>query len=283
MRSLILISLIVTSFTTFGQSTLEEEIQNVCQSFSSKLQGSAIKKIAVSEFLDISCGSLKIGKYISDEVGVAMAMASGSYEVVERARLSVLLKEQRFSNDVLMNDSTRIRLGNIYGVQALLLGTITLFDNDMRLTMRMINTETGALVHAQAVNINYNDRIRSLLSKANTKAAEPAKELVVQTNRPSIADTRPKCEKDQLGDLKIKNTYYHRIEVTPLGSNGLPIDASPLSIPQYDSRVYYELKAGVNKFEVVYYKQGMTSDLVNRTEVIQVKIDACKTVEFEIK
>lgn len=271
-----------TLLTTSAQQSFEEQLDLLSQTISQKLSEKNIKKIAVSEFIELSGDSSLLGKYISDEFGIGLTIHSTNFEVVERARLGVLLKEQKLSSESLFNDSTRIQLGNIYGVEALLFGTITTFENDMRLTVRVINTETGALINAQAVNITYNERIKSLLNiKKNAVTSFETEKKQIEKEAPvKIVDNRPKCERENLGNVTIwnKGISYHTIKVSPENSQSA---SSTIEVPPFDKRTYFELPVGVQKLKISFVNpNGYT---VVRTEIIQVNIEQCKTVEFIVK
>lgn len=280
MKKLVFLICILTSIQSLGQAPFEEQLDILSQTISQKLSEKNIKKIAVSEFVELSGDSSLLGKYISDEFGIGLTIHSTTFEVVERSRLDVLLKEQKLSSASLFNDSTRIQLGNIYGVEALLFGTITTFENDMRLTMRVINTETGALINAQAVNISYNERVKMLLGKSNKAkplVASESPKTAQKVVEPVQIDNRPKCEKQMLGDLIISNKNWCGTKVAPINNS---TDANTVFVPAYQDRTYYELPAGVQKLQVKFVDR-LNSTI--KTEVIQVNIQQCKTVTFTIQ
>lgn len=72
---------------------------------------------------------LDIGQGIRDLV-VRKFVSDGSYRVIERAALEDVLIEQDFSNSDRANPATAAKLGQVLGVDAIIIGSITQFGRD---------------------------------------------------------------------------------------------------------------------------------------------------------
>ncbi|MBL8177874.1 MAG: curli production assembly protein CsgG [Bryobacterales bacterium] len=79
-----------------------------------------------------------IGKGVADLL-VDKLVATGQYEVYERKALERIMAEQNFSNSDRANPATAAKLGQLIGVDAIVLGSITQFGRDDK------TTEVGAI------------------------------------------------------------------------------------------------------------------------------------------
>lgn len=79
-----------------------------------------------------------IGKGVADLL-VDKLVASGQYEVYERKALEKIMQEQNFSNSDRANPATAAKLGQLIGVDAIVMGSITQFGRDDK------TTEVGAI------------------------------------------------------------------------------------------------------------------------------------------
>jgi curli biogenesis system outer membrane secretion channel CsgG len=82
--------------------------------------------------------NVDVGKGIRDLV-VEKLVEGGTYSVIERAALDSVLNEQNFSNSDRANPSTAAKLGQVLGVDAIIIGSVTQFGRDDK------KTDLGAL------------------------------------------------------------------------------------------------------------------------------------------
>jgi curli biogenesis system outer membrane secretion channel CsgG len=101
-------------------------------------QTSGRKRVAVLDFdygtVQSSVSSLfgtnqDVGKGITDML-VEKLVKDGKYSVIERKALDRILSEQNFSNSDRANPATAAKIGQILGVDAIIMGSITKFGRD---------------------------------------------------------------------------------------------------------------------------------------------------------
>jgi curli biogenesis system outer membrane secretion channel CsgG len=73
---------------------------------------------------------------------------SSSFQVVERQRLILVLEELNLSSSAIVNDATRLRIGRIVGARFMVFGGYFVLGGMMRLDLRLVEVETGAIVKA---------------------------------------------------------------------------------------------------------------------------------------
>lgn len=105
------------------------------------------RKVAVLNFdystvssyvFSIFNSNVDVGKGVADLM-VDKLVANGNYQVYERKALEKILQEQNFSNSDRANPATAARIGQLIGVDAIIVGSITQFGRDDK------TTEVGAI------------------------------------------------------------------------------------------------------------------------------------------
>jgi curli biogenesis system outer membrane secretion channel CsgG len=76
---------------------------------------------------------IDIGRGITDML-VTYLVKDGTYSVIERKALDLVLAEQNFSNSERANPTSAAKLGKLLGVDAIIVGSITQFGNDNKST-----------------------------------------------------------------------------------------------------------------------------------------------------
>jgi len=121
--------------------------------FSVNAVDAQIVRVAILDFENIS----GIAKY--DGLGKAMSsmlisdieanVSPKRLQLVERAQIQKVIKEQNFQASGSVNKSTAVQAGKILGVGYLLVGDIYILDDQLIINARLINTETGDIVFSK--------------------------------------------------------------------------------------------------------------------------------------
>ena len=95
------------------------------------------------------------------------------YTVVERERLLLALEELNLGTTEIAAESTRLRLGRFVGAQFMMFGGYIVIENTMRLDLRLVSVETGAILKT-ATRMTPADDLATWLNVT----ADAAKELL---------------------------------------------------------------------------------------------------------
>ncbi|HEX3117569.1 MAG TPA: CsgG/HfaB family protein, partial [Candidatus Acidoferrum sp.] len=117
-----------------------------------------------------------IGKGISSML-IEKLVKDGQYSVIERAALDKLLAEQNFSNSDRANPTSAAKIGQLLGVDTIIIGTITQFGRDDKHTniggggfgskyglggIGTKNSKAVVAVSARMVNVNTGEIISAV-------------------------------------------------------------------------------------------------------------------------
>jgi len=110
-------------------------------------------RIAILDFENIS-GLVKydgLGKAMSSMLisDIESNVSTKRLQLVERAQIQKILKEQNFQSSINVNKNTTVQTGKILGVKFLLLGDIYVLNDQLIINARLANTETGDIVFSK--------------------------------------------------------------------------------------------------------------------------------------
>lgn len=147
-------------------------------------------RVAILDFENIS----GITKY--DGLGKAMSsmlisdieanVSPKRLQLVERAQIQKVLKEQHFQASGGVNKSTAVQAGKILGVNYLLVGDVYVLNDQLIINARLTNTETGDIVFSKK---QEGKTVAWLTLKTNI-----AKDLAISLSQPFIEPTIPDKE-----------------------------------------------------------------------------------------
>jgi TolB-like protein len=89
------------------------------------------------------------------QAGVGRVMAtrleqSGLFDIVERARLEAVLAELDLSQSTRFDPAERNQIGKLLGARQLVLGSIFMFGQKLRMDASLVDTETGGILCSEA-------------------------------------------------------------------------------------------------------------------------------------
>src|SRR6185436_13560066 len=144
----------------------QREVQAAADAVSEKLAAAGKRSVAVVDFTDLQGEPTELGRFLAEEISVALVSSSRPLEVVDRTHLKVLVQENKLSATGLIDPATAKKLGQIAGVDALVTGTLTPFGDTVRLTLKVLDTATARIVAATTAEIPKTKAIEELLARS---------------------------------------------------------------------------------------------------------------------
>jgi curli biogenesis system outer membrane secretion channel CsgG len=84
-------------------------------------------------------------KALPDLVSTRLAAQPG-FKVVERRRISEIMEEQHLTLTGAIDPTTAMRIGTLIGANIILFGSVTQLDNDLLMSIRMAQVDTGEII-----------------------------------------------------------------------------------------------------------------------------------------
>jgi TolB-like protein len=154
----------------------------------SKIANAQVKRLAILDFENIS----GIAKY--DGLGKAMSsmlitdieanVSQKHLQLVERAQIQKILKEQNFQASAAVDKSSSVKAGKLLGVKYLLVGDIYILNDVLVINARLTDTETGDIKFSK----KQEGKLASWLNLKTNIAKDLATAISMPFTEPTIAD-----------------------------------------------------------------------------------------------
>jgi TolB-like protein len=156
---------IIASSTQLFLLSYEKEIKTISQELAQKIEEAGKKSVAVVDFNDLQGNITELGRFLAEEFSTVLVSTGKGFEVVDRTHLKSILAEHKLSTTGLIDPQTARKLGHIAGVEAIVTGTITPFGDSVRLSVKVLVTDTAKVIAASTGNILKTKAIEELLSR----------------------------------------------------------------------------------------------------------------------
>lgn len=158
-------------FLVFGTLTIaglplrgqQNEFRALADGLAEDIKASGKKTIAVVDFTDLQGNPTELGRYLAEELSVAMARTHKGFEVIDRVHLKAILTEHKLAATGLIDPATARKLGQISGADVLLTGSMTPFSESVRVTVKALNTDTARIIGADTIDLPKTATISELL------------------------------------------------------------------------------------------------------------------------
>lgn len=130
-------------------------------------------RVAVIDFPDLLNIMSDLGRYIANRLTTRLAQ-SEKFFVVERQRLGQLLSELKFSMTDLVDPEKAKQLGQIVGVEAIVVGTVSDLGNQVDLDARVIEIDTSRMLVSVATTISKDQVVTQLMGRGRTAIVFPS-------------------------------------------------------------------------------------------------------------
>ena len=117
------------------------------------------------DFTDLQGNITELGRFIAEEISADFAMTAKGFEVIDRNHLKTILTEHKLSMSGLVDPNTVKKLGQIAGVDAIITGSVTPFGDSIRISCKVIATDTARMITAAKGDIAKTKAIEELLSR----------------------------------------------------------------------------------------------------------------------
>ena len=179
--------------SVYASTDFEKEIDRLSKEIAEKISSVNKKKVAVVDFNDLNGSVTELGRFIAEEFSVSLAGASKGFTVVDRTHLKTILQEHKLSSTGLIDPQTARQLGKVAGVEALVTGTLTPLGESVRISVKVLDTETAVLIDASRGNIAMTDAIKNLQDR---EIITSEKQGVSGTNRRLTVTSKHQVEEE---------------------------------------------------------------------------------------
>jgi len=169
-RPLRILGLILLVCRSAFAETFDDSIANLAGNVAAGISKSSSKKVSVVDFTDLQGHANELGRFVAEELSVALVNAGKGFSVMDRANLNRLLDEHKLTAQGLVNPENAKKLGQFSGVDAIVIGNVTAFETSVTITAKVISTETTEVIAAAKVSAPKSSEINQLIARSEAMA-----------------------------------------------------------------------------------------------------------------
>ncbi len=127
--------------------------QNTVASMNKDLARLQQSKIRLVSFWGVDTGGLFPPEAVMDQLSVALTQ-DGHFKVIDRENIQLIVQEQQLNQQAFIDEKSAKRLGELYGVDAFIYGTVTRRqDGAVLASLKMLNIFNGVIEWADLIRI----------------------------------------------------------------------------------------------------------------------------------
>jgi len=163
------------------------ELRPLASELATSISNSGRKTAAVVDFTDLQGCVTELGRYIAEDLSVALVSDAKGFDVIDRTNLRVLMQEHQLSSTGIIDPATARKLGQFAGVNALVTGTIAPLSDNVHVSAKLLDTESARVLGGITADIPRTKTIDDLLAKgvANCGTPSTANPIATQVAGPS--------------------------------------------------------------------------------------------------
>lgn len=152
----------------------EQQVQQLSRELAAQLGVRQVKKVAVVDFTDLRGEVNELGRFLAEELSVALNQSAEGFQVIDRTRLAVVFAEHKLGASGLIAPEDAKRLGQLVGADVLVSATMTPFGESVRLSVKALETETAVLVASARGDVPRTGAVEELLGRGMGETREKA-------------------------------------------------------------------------------------------------------------
>jgi hypothetical protein len=171
--------LLITSLLISSNLSLayEKEVERLSGIMIDKISKSGKQLVAVVDFNRSAGNTTELGRFLAEEFSCALSNNNRGFDIIERIHLKNILEEHKLSLSGMIDLKTAQKIGEISGIEALVMGTITPFRDSVKLQVKLLDTITAKIIGATRGNIPKTRAIEELLEQEIETPVAPSRRL----------------------------------------------------------------------------------------------------------
>jgi TolB-like protein len=147
-----------------------QDFRPLASEISQRIAVSGRKSVAVTDFTDLDGNPTKLGRFLAEEFSNSLFAEAKNFDVIDRTHLKAILQEHKLATTGLIDPATARKLGQIAGVETLVTGTLTPFEEHVRLSLKVLDTESAKLIAASTSDVPKTKTISDLIASEGSVA-----------------------------------------------------------------------------------------------------------------
>lgn len=213
-KIIIALLLLCTSLNSIAQD-FDSKLETLAKGLASKIDSKGKKKIAVWGFVTESGERTALANFLTEDFSIYMTNFAENFEIIDRKHLDILLKEHQLNSEGYIDSKTAKELQKIIAVDAIVTGTYTVLNTNIKVRAKVLDTETALQFAANMASLPMNNDVSSYLGisinggNTTNKGFNTPLNSNETVNDPETVDSN--CKKMQTGNFCFSNSLNEKI------------------------------------------------------------------------
>ena len=150
------------------------ELRPLASELATSISNSGRKTAAVVDFTDLQGCVTELGRYIAEDLSVALVSDAKGFDVVDRTSLKTILQEHQLASTGIIDPATARKLGQIAGVDALVTGTIAPLGETVHISAKVLDTQSAKILGGYVTDIPRTSGVNAFLTGSTTGCSPAA-------------------------------------------------------------------------------------------------------------
>lgn len=164
-----------------------------------------LKAVTVAGFTDLHDKESDLGLFLADQVSAGLVQKKCT--VVDRRNIARILAEHNLTMSGLVDPENAKKLGEFAGLDAIVIGTITPLSGTIRVTVKVLATDSAKLLAAASADIPKTNSIRDVMGEQEIQ--EPTPNLSTGPSQTAAESAKPSVLDPQASVLEFVNAFWN--------------------------------------------------------------------------
>jgi len=203
--------LVAVSPMAYGQAG-QAEIATLAKDLAGRLNETRRTKVTALDFTDMRDRPNELGRYFAEQLANELEKIKG-ITVLNRRNIASIMAEHNLTADGLVKPENAKKLGQFAGVDAILVGTLTILDGQIVITVQAVSTETSEIVGGVA-RVQTTPDLQRMLGQSLPAAAGPGAATAATSANSAVTSEGEAIATRQLGPISVvlRNVAAHSIQ-----------------------------------------------------------------------
>jgi TolB-like protein len=177
----------ISTQTSKSTEAFDSQMALITDRIAEAVTKAKLKAVTVAGFTDLHDKESDLGLFLADQISAGLVQKG--CEVVDRNNVARILAEHQLTASGLVDPENAKKLGQFAGLDAIVIGTITPLSGTIRVTVKVLATDSAKLLAAASADIPKTNSIRDVMGEP--EIAEPMPTPQVQRTEAPVEQPTP--------------------------------------------------------------------------------------------
>jgi hypothetical protein len=197
LRTIWILTLLLACGATQTQA---QDLTKLATDLAGKIHAAKHSRVTVLDFLDLDKKTTKLGQLLAFKLQAALTEPERGLTVVDQSQIAQLFDQMEKLSEGLIDPATGQEVGKIAGIEVLVVGTVMVSDNSVKLDVKALDLQTAKMIgagSASTLRVGLVDRLAKEAEGEEAKAQPMEDASAPSKPVPAAVKSPPRTHRDQ--------------------------------------------------------------------------------------